>query len=143
MRLSNIIFCGARRTAVTAVVEDLAGFKSVAAKRVGGGLLALLMSVSMVSSAEAQVAPGSSLGSSVARIAARARRARSGGQRSFDGGAKVAEKTSGEEAKKSPAVTGGVSEVEMARMVAALEERIRQLESRIESLTEAKSSAAG
>ena len=118
MRLSNIIFCGARRTAVTAVVEDLAGIKSAAVKRVGGGLLALLMSVSMVSGAEAQVASSSSTGSSVARIAALPDGLSRAGAKLAD--VKVAEKTSGEEVKKSPA-SGGVSEVEMARMVAALE----------------------
>ena len=143
MRLSNTIFCGARRTAV---VENFAGIKFSGAKRVGGGLLALLMSVSMVSGTEAQVAPGSSLGSSAARVAALPDGLSRAGTKLSDvkvSGVKVAEekvtgKTSGEEVKKSPA-SGGVSEVEMARMVAALEERIRQLESRIESMTEAKS----
>ena len=149
MRLSNTIFCGARRTAV---VENFAGIKFSGAKRVGGGLLALLMSVSMVSGTEAQVAPGSSLGSSAARVAALPDGLSRAGTKLPDvkvSGAKVAKvaevteekvtgKTSGEEVKKSPA-SGGVSEVEMARMVAALEERIRQLESRIESMTEAKS----
>jgi hypothetical protein len=124
MRLSNNIFRGAR------CVPAGEGFVNFSAGVRRLGLWTLLGAISMgsmvstLSVVEAQIpsvfSSATGLPDGITRPGA---------------GTRIAEKAPGEEAKK----TTGLADAEMTRLVTALEERIRQLENRIEMLTEGRS----